>query len=137
MLGLHLHRHPLLHHYRSQGHRTNTWIASISVSCTGPVSSCGSSADKHGVLGQCYGDGPLILDDLNSTTTLYSHCPTQAMAQRRWDKSTNDEFRPWLAWSVPKFTHDGLNGLQNPPHYDTADWQGMDQETVRSRRDGS
>ncbi|KAK3116212.1 hypothetical protein LTR53_003649 [Teratosphaeriaceae sp. CCFEE 6253] len=43
-------------------------------------------------------------------------------------KSDDQEFRPWLAWSVPKFTHDGLNGLQNAPHYDNADWQGMGQK---------
>lgn len=33
--------------------------------------------------------------------------------------------RPWLAWSVPRFTNDGLNNLPNPPRYDTADWAGM------------
>ncbi|KAK3638486.1 hypothetical protein LTR56_003232 [Elasticomyces elasticus] len=43
-------------------------------------------------------------------------------------KSTDYEFRPWLAWSVPKFTHDGLNNMQEPFHYDNADWQGMQQK---------
>ncbi|KAK1821233.1 hypothetical protein LTR12_004290 [Friedmanniomyces endolithicus] len=43
-------------------------------------------------------------------------------------KSTDYEFRPWLAWSVPKFTHDGLNSLLEPAHYDTADWAGMTQK---------
>ncbi|KAF2227143.1 hypothetical protein BDZ85DRAFT_293919 [Elsinoe ampelina] len=31
--------------------------------------------------------------------------------------------RPWLAWSVPSFTHPALNGM--PVSFDTADWQGI------------
>ncbi|KAK5108985.1 hypothetical protein LTR62_007619 [Meristemomyces frigidus] len=40
-------------------------------------------------------------------------------------KTGDTEFRPWLAWSVPKFTHDGLNNLPQPAQYHTADWQGI------------
>ncbi|OTA22267.1 hypothetical protein BTJ68_14791 [Hortaea werneckii EXF-2000] len=40
-------------------------------------------------------------------------------------KSSDQEMRPWLAWSVPRFTNDVLNNLQEPPSYDNADWQGM------------
>ncbi|EMC91704.1 hypothetical protein BAUCODRAFT_79611 [Baudoinia panamericana UAMH 10762] len=43
-------------------------------------------------------------------------------------KSSESGFRPWLAWSVPKFTHSGLNTLPQPFHYDTADWQGLMQK---------
>lgn len=43
-------------------------------------------------------------------------------------KSSNSEMRPWLAWSVPRFTNDGLNNHQDPPTYETADWQGMAQK---------
>lgn len=43
-------------------------------------------------------------------------------------KSTNAEMRPWLAWSVPRFTNDGLNNHQHPPTYENADWQGMAQK---------
>ena len=39
-------------------------------------------------------------------------------------KSSDTEMRPWLAWSVPKFTNDGLN--QQPRlTYDNADWSGI------------
>ncbi|KAK4494331.1 hypothetical protein PRZ48_014629 [Zasmidium cellare] len=40
-------------------------------------------------------------------------------------KSSDSEMRPWLAWSVPRFTNEGLNNLANPPRYDNADWRGM------------
>lgn len=40
-------------------------------------------------------------------------------------KSSDDELRPWLAWSVPRYTIPGLNTLSTPPTYDTADWRGM------------
>ncbi|KAK4574569.1 hypothetical protein LTR86_001410 [Recurvomyces mirabilis] len=43
-------------------------------------------------------------------------------------KCSDAEFRPWLAWSVPKFTHDGLNHLPLPAHYNSADWQGIAQK---------
>ncbi|KAH9820890.1 Transcription-silencing protein, cryptic loci regulator Clr2 [Teratosphaeria destructans] len=43
-------------------------------------------------------------------------------------KSSNQEMRPWLAWSVPRFTANGLNALADPPRYETADWQGMMQK---------
>lgn len=43
-------------------------------------------------------------------------------------KSSNTELRPWLSWSVPKFTNDGLNKLVDPARYETADWQGMMQK---------
>lgn len=42
-------------------------------------------------------------------------------------KSRNDEPRPWLAWSVPTFTNEGLNTMPEPPRYETADWQGLKQ----------
>lgn len=43
-------------------------------------------------------------------------------------KSSDLEMRPWLAWSVPRFTNDALNHLRDPPMYETADWQGMMQK---------
>lgn len=47
-------------------------------------------------------------------------------------KSSDQEMRPWLAWSVPKFTNDGLNSLTEPAHYDSADWHGMEQRRYGS-----
>ncbi|KAK5115623.1 hypothetical protein LTR85_009794 [Meristemomyces frigidus] len=43
-------------------------------------------------------------------------------------KSSDLEMRPWLAWSVPRFTNDALNNMLEPPRYDNADWQGMSQK---------
>ncbi|WPH04551.1 Hypothetical protein R9X50_00744300 [Acrodontium crateriforme] len=43
-------------------------------------------------------------------------------------KSSNSELRPWLSWSVPKFTNERLNGLVDPVRYDTADWQSIMQK---------
>lgn len=40
-------------------------------------------------------------------------------------KSSHASMRPWLAWSVPKYTSDGLNNLPQPPQYQTADWDGL------------
>jgi len=40
-------------------------------------------------------------------------------------KSSDLEMRPWLAWSVPRFTNATLNDMPDPPRYETADWQGM------------
>jgi len=40
-------------------------------------------------------------------------------------KSPFAELRPWLAWSVPRFTNTGLNDLPNPQNYATADWDGI------------
>ncbi|KAK5130245.1 hypothetical protein LTR08_002291 [Meristemomyces frigidus] len=42
-------------------------------------------------------------------------------------KSSDLEMRPWLAWSVPRFTNDVLNNQIDPARYETADWQGMTQ----------
>lgn len=42
--------------------------------------------------------------------------------------SSDAEMRPWLAWSVPRFTNDALNNMLEPPRYETADWQGMSQK---------
>lgn len=42
-------------------------------------------------------------------------------------KTDHREFRPWLAWSVPRFTYDALNHLQMPPQYETADWRGLNE----------
>lgn len=40
-------------------------------------------------------------------------------------KTSNNELRPWLAWSVPRYTYDGLNNMPDPFKYESADWQGM------------
>nr|XP_023907868.1 uncharacterized protein LOC112019581 [Quercus suber] len=48
-------------------------------------------------------------------------------------KSSDHEMRPWLAWSVPRYTQDGLNNLkQDPMRYETADWAGMAQKRYGS-----
>ena len=43
-------------------------------------------------------------------------------------KSRDAEMRPWLAWSVPRYTNDGLNHMPEPPTYDNVDWQGVAQK---------
>jgi hypothetical protein len=40
-------------------------------------------------------------------------------------KSSHTELRPWLAWSVPGYTNDALNNMQEPPRYETLDWDGL------------
>ncbi|KAM0716939.1 hypothetical protein Q7P37_006791 [Cladosporium fusiforme] len=40
-------------------------------------------------------------------------------------KSSEFDMRPWLAWSVPAFTHAGLNNTPEPPRYDTLDWNAV------------
>ena len=40
-------------------------------------------------------------------------------------KSSHVELRPWLAWSVPGYTHDALNNMPEPPQYETLDWDGL------------
>ena len=50
-------------------------------------------------------------------------------------KSSDAEMRPWLAWSVPKYTNDGLNNMPEPPKYETADWQGILQKRYGSQGD--
>lgn len=47
-------------------------------------------------------------------------------------KSSELEMRPWIAWSVPRFTNDGLNNISPPPTYETIDWQ-----AVKDRRFGT
>lgn len=47
-------------------------------------------------------------------------------------KSADSEMRPWLAWSVPRFTNLLLNDLRDPPRFDAADWQG-----IKDRRYGA
>lgn len=42
----------------------------------------------------------------------------------------NEGLRPWLAWSVPNFTQDGLNKITVT--YDTADWNAMFQHKYGS-----
>ncbi|KAF4549115.1 putative transcription-silencing protein [Elsinoe fawcettii] len=37
--------------------------------------------------------------------------------------SLETHLRPWLAWSVPNFTHSALNSM--PVTFETADWQGI------------
>jgi len=43
-------------------------------------------------------------------------------------KTSDVEMRPWLAWSVPQFTHPALNNMPQPFRYDNADWEGMRQK---------
>ena len=43
-------------------------------------------------------------------------------------KSSDAELRPWLAWSVPRYTNEALNNLPEPPRYETVDWQGVAQK---------
>lgn len=40
-------------------------------------------------------------------------------------KSHDGEMRPWLAWSVPKFTLPALNELDDPPRFETVNWQAL------------
>ena len=40
-------------------------------------------------------------------------------------KSSHTELRPWLAWSVPQYTNDGLNNMKQPPRYENLDWEGL------------
>lgn len=47
-------------------------------------------------------------------------------------KSSDDDMRPWLAWSVPRFTFPGLNDLPEPARYETVNWQGMSQQRYGS-----
>ncbi|SMY27511.1 unnamed protein product [Zymoseptoria tritici ST99CH_1A5] len=44
---------------------------------------------------------------------------------RKVTQSDEAAIRPWLAWSVPKFTHDSINQLAHPPTYENADWRGL------------
>lgn len=43
-------------------------------------------------------------------------------------KSSDTELRPWLAWSVPRYTNEGLNNMPEPPRYESVDWQGLSQK---------
>lgn len=40
-------------------------------------------------------------------------------------KSSEMEMRPWIAWSVPLFTNDGLNKLNPPARFENIDWQAV------------
>ncbi|CZT24327.1 uncharacterized protein RCC_10050 [Ramularia collo-cygni] len=40
-------------------------------------------------------------------------------------KTSELEMRPWIAWSVPRFTNEGLNNLSPPPQYESTDWQAL------------
>jgi hypothetical protein len=40
-------------------------------------------------------------------------------------KSSEFDIRPWLAWSVPAFTHAGLNTVPELPRFDTVDWNAL------------
>lgn len=40
-------------------------------------------------------------------------------------KTSEYDMRPWLAWSVPGFTHSGLNNLSEPPQYNSLDWNAV------------
>nr|OQO21514.1 hypothetical protein B0A51_06587 [Rachicladosporium sp. CCFEE 5018] len=42
-------------------------------------------------------------------------------------RSNDNEMRPWLAWSVPQYTHPGLNNMSDPMTFENADWDGMRQ----------
>ena len=43
-------------------------------------------------------------------------------------KSSDAELRPWLAWSVPRYTNEALNNMPEPPRYENVDWQGIAQK---------
>lgn len=40
-------------------------------------------------------------------------------------KTSEFDMRPWLAWSVPAFTHPGLNTVNELPRFDTIDWNAL------------
>lgn len=40
-------------------------------------------------------------------------------------KTSEFDMRPWLAWSVPAFTHPGLNTVTEIPRFDTIDWNAL------------
>lgn len=40
-------------------------------------------------------------------------------------RTGDDALRPWLAWSVPKFSQQALNDRPESLRFDTADWNGM------------
>jgi hypothetical protein len=40
-------------------------------------------------------------------------------------KTSEFDMRPWLAWSVPGFTHAGLNTVADLPRFDTIDWNAL------------
>ena len=40
-------------------------------------------------------------------------------------KTSEYDIRPWLAWSVPAFTHTGLNTIAELPRFDTIDWNAL------------
>lgn len=78
--------------------------------------------------GQAWGLGAILRRWVSHSTL--RHYSVQPLSQpynhpQAVIKSSDDELRPWLAWSVPKYTILGLNTLSPPPTYDTADWRGM------------
>jgi hypothetical protein len=42
-------------------------------------------------------------------------------------KTNEFDMRPWLAWSVPAFTHTGLNTVLDLPRFDTMEWGALRQ----------
>ncbi|QIW99313.1 hypothetical protein AMS68_004831 [Peltaster fructicola] len=72
----------------------------------------------------------IILRRWNTYTTL--HYSVQPLSfpgnkQNPVTLSSDDHMRPWLAWSVPRFTYPGLNDITPLPQYETMDWQGLAQ----------
>lgn len=58
-------------------------------------------------------------------TDPYRHQPAEV-------KSLSSEMRPWLAWSVPPYTNQGLNNMIKTMSFDEADWQGIVQKRYGS-----
>lgn len=50
----------------------------------------------------------------------FPHGPSVAVT-----KTAEHDMRPWLAWSVPAFTHPGLNTVADVPRFDTVDWNAL------------
>ncbi|KAH0389293.1 hypothetical protein KCU92_g206, partial [Aureobasidium melanogenum] len=98
---------PLLLHKQLRGpHRnlkTMTLIASMASSCFDKVRWSGLIVKAH---------GPLSFPD---------H-PTQSVTITR-----DRDLRPWLAWSVPPYTHQALNQVSHPLHYSSFDFNALAQ----------
>lgn len=78
--------------------------------------------------GQAWGLGVVLRRWMNSTNQ--HHYTVQPLSHPfahspQITKSSDAELRPWLAWSVPKYTNEALNNMKEPLTYDTADWSGM------------
>ena len=47
-------------------------------------------------------------------------------------KTSHADLRPWLAWSVPKYTTEALNNMRDSLLYESMDWAGMAQKKYGS-----